>query len=146
MRVGTRNQNLFINTDRAGEPEPLEKKNQEPQPEPLKKKQEPEPQKICHSCTSSQKIRSIRKLYICYSSLGKIKLQVFMVKSTIILLICSFTLKAYGEKYFIKLNKQLRVGARAGAACFWPLGAGAACKKNEEPEPLEIKRGAGTGK
>ena len=31
---------------RAGEPEPLEKKNQEPEPEPLGKSQEPEPEPL----------------------------------------------------------------------------------------------------
>ena len=56
-------------------------KKKEPEPEP-------EPQKICQPCTGSKKIKNIKKLYICYSSLGKIVS--FKVKNTIILLALYF--------------------------------------------------------
>jgi len=47
--------------------------NTKQEPEPLHQKtQEPEPQKLCGSCTSSWKIKSIRKLVNLLLSLGKI--------------------------------------------------------------------------
>jgi len=53
-----------------------------------------------------------------------------MVKKIIILLVlyffCSFTLLVCGKRIFCQ---------GAGAGCFWPLGAGAAWRKNQEPEP-----------
>ena len=49
----------------------------------------------------------------------------------------------WGKEYFGKLNQYSGAGAGAGAGCFWLLGAGAAWEKNQEPEPLEKKSGAG---
>ena len=63
-----------------------------------------------------------------------------MVKKTIILLVLYFFLQLYltslrEKEYFAK--------EPVGAGCFWLLGAGAARKKYQEPEPLGKKSGAG---
>ena len=52
---------------RAGEPDVFGSLEQEP-----KKSQEPEPLKNFPAPQSCWKIKGIRKLYVCYSSLGKI--------------------------------------------------------------------------
>ena len=46
-------------------------------------------------------------------------------------------LSIFGET--VMLNKIVVSRAGDGAGCFWLLGAGAAWKKNEEPEPLGKK-------
>ena len=58
----------------------------------------------------------------------------------------SFTFLVCGEKN-ICLGKRIFCQG-AGAGRFWPLGAEAARKKNQEPEPepLEKKSGAGAAK
>ena len=80
----------IINTFfRAGEPEPGVFGSLEPEPEPLEKKTRSrsrlEKKEGAGAC---EKIKSIRKLYFSYSSLGKILS--FMVKKTIILLVLYF--------------------------------------------------------
>ena len=70
-----------------------------------------------------------------------------MVKKTIILLVLYFFLQFYltslrEKEYFAKEPEPEPVGA----GCFWLLGAGASWEKNQEPEPLEKKSGAGAAK
>ena len=129
------------------------KKKQKPEPEPLgKKSPEPELKKLAGSLALGED-KKHRKLYFSYSSLGKILS--FMVKKNYFnryIFFCSFTLLVCGEKYI------LYFAVRAG--CFWPLEAGAARKKYQEPEPetlgkkirsrsrsrLKKKSGAGAAK
>ena len=65
-----------------------------------------------------------------------------MFKITIILLVLYFLQfyisSLWGKQILAKLNQK----SRAGTAYFWPLGAGAARKKYQEPEPLGKKSGA----
>ena len=102
-------------------------KNQEPEPEPLGKKSAAGAAKNKPAPQPCEKIKSIRKFYLSYSSLGKILS--LMVKKTIILLViyiffCSFTLTSLREiEYFATEPEPV------GAGCFWPL----------EPETLEKK-------
>ena len=81
-----------------------------------------------------------------------------MIKKTIILLVLYFfavlPYSLRGKEYFAQELEPV------GAGCFWPLGAGAgatrkkipgaragaAWEKNQEPEPLEKKSGAGAVK
>ena len=70
-----------------------------------------------------------------YSSLGKILS--FIVKKNNYFTCFIFLLQFYltslrGKEYFAK--------EPVGAGCFWPLGAGAARKKYQEPEPEPLEK------
>ena len=109
---------------RAGEPEPgvFDSLEPEPEPEPLEKKQEPQPEllgkksgaragaaKNLPAPQPCEKIKSIRKLYFSYSSLGKILS--FMVKKnnyfiSFIFFLGRFTLLVCGEKNILSRSRR----------------------------------------